>query len=173
MANFQFKIITKVLADRLASIAPKIISTQQRGFIHDRKIQDCIWLASEAINLLDYKTFGGNIAIKLDIKKAFDTLDWNFLIDTLMAFGFNNQFCNCIKVILHSARLSINVNGSNVSFFKCSRCVRQASSQQINLYKCKFYTAKASPRKNADIASYLGFSPGCLPFNYLGVPLFI
>lgn len=49
----------------------------------------------------------------------------------------------------------------------------QASSQQINLYKCKFYTAKASPRKNADIASYLGFSPGCLPFNYLGVPLFI
>ncbi|XP_019430034.1 PREDICTED: uncharacterized protein LOC109337509 [Lupinus angustifolius] len=246
MANFHFKIITKVLADRLASIAPKIISTQQRGFIHDRRIQDCICLASEAINLLDYKTFGGNIAIKLDIKKAFDTLDWNFLMDTLKAFGFSIQFCNWIKVILHSARLSINVNGSNVGFFKCSRGVRQgdplssllfcivedvlsrgithllrenkistidgpcnlktpshvlyaddilifckgvkkdlhclktliqnysqASGQHINLGKCKFYSSKASPRKLADITSYLGFSAGSLPFNYLGVPLFI
>ncbi|XP_019435941.1 PREDICTED: uncharacterized protein LOC109342405 [Lupinus angustifolius] len=133
MANFQFKIITKVLADRLASISPKIISTQQRGFMYDRKIQDCIWLASEAINLLDYKTFGGNIAIKLDIKKVFDTLYWNFLIDTLMAFGFNNQFCNWIKVIIRSVRLSINVNGSNVGFFKCSRCVRQGKPRRVHL----------------------------------------
>ncbi|XP_019432658.1 PREDICTED: uncharacterized protein LOC109339642 [Lupinus angustifolius] len=97
LANFQFKIITKVLVDRLAKIAPKIISTQQRGFIKDRKIQDCICIASEAINLLDHKVFGGNLAIKLDIRKAFDTMDWCFLLDTLKAFGFCNKFCTWIK----------------------------------------------------------------------------
>lgn len=75
MANFQFKVVTKVLADRLAITAPKIISEQQRGFIKGRHISECIFSTSEAINLLDSKAFGGNVALKFDIKKAFDTLD--------------------------------------------------------------------------------------------------
>ncbi|XP_019438958.1 PREDICTED: uncharacterized protein LOC109344660 [Lupinus angustifolius] len=125
MANFQFKIISKVLADRLANIAPKIISIQQRGFIKDRQINDCICLTSEAINLLDHKVFGGNLAIKIDIKKAFDTIDWDFLLLTLQKLGFNYKFRNWIRIILHSARLSINVNGKMVGFFKCTRGVRQ------------------------------------------------
>ncbi|XP_019432196.1 PREDICTED: uncharacterized protein LOC109339236 [Lupinus angustifolius] len=118
-------IITKVLVDRLSIIAPKIISPQQRGFIRDRKIQECICLASEAINLLDHKTFGGNMAIKLDIKKAFDTIDWDFITSTLTAFGFSMHFTNLIKVILSSSRLSFCVNGHMVGFTNCSRGVRQ------------------------------------------------
>ncbi|XP_019427157.1 PREDICTED: uncharacterized protein LOC109335477 [Lupinus angustifolius] len=125
LANFQFKIITKVLADRLALIAPKITSSQQRGFIKDRHIQDCICIASEATNLLDHKTFGGNLAIKLDVKKTFDTIDWRFLMDTLKAFGFSNSFINWVGVILNSAKLSISVNGQSVGFFSCKRGVRQ------------------------------------------------
>ncbi|CAL0306454.1 unnamed protein product [Lupinus luteus] len=125
LANFQFKIITKVMADRLGLIAPKIISTQQRDFVKNRKIQDCICIASEAVNLLHHKSFGGNMAIKLDIKKAFDTLDWNFLLDTLQTFGFNQKFRNWIRIILQSAMLSISVNGQSVGFFSCSRGVRQ------------------------------------------------
>lgn len=83
LANFQFKIITKVLADRLSSIAPKVISDQQRGFIKGRHIFDCICIASEASNMLDSRAFGGNLAMKFDIKKAFDTLDWGFLMTSL------------------------------------------------------------------------------------------
>jgi hypothetical protein len=52
MANFKFKIIPKILADRLAQIMPSLISRQQREFIHGRKIKDCILIALEAINLL-------------------------------------------------------------------------------------------------------------------------
>ncbi|XP_019425135.1 PREDICTED: uncharacterized protein LOC109334017 [Lupinus angustifolius] len=125
LANFQFKIITKVLADRLSLIASRIISPQQKGFIRDRNIADCICTASEAINLLDHKCFGGNLAIKIDVRKAFDTMDWNFLLQTLHAFGFHDQFIQWINIILQSARLSINVNGQSVGFFKCSRGVRQ------------------------------------------------
>lgn len=75
LANFKFKIITKVLADRLAKIAPSIISPHQRGFIQGRQIGDCVCLASEAINLLSKRSFGGNLALKTDIRKAFDTVD--------------------------------------------------------------------------------------------------
>ncbi|XP_019418539.1 PREDICTED: uncharacterized protein LOC109329320 [Lupinus angustifolius] len=125
LANFQFKIITKVLADRLAKIAPTIISQHQRGFIKDRHIHDCTYIGFEAINLLDHKTRGGNLAIKLDVKKAFDTIDWRFLMDTLKAFGFANSFIHWIEVILKSAKLSISVNGHSVGYFSCKRGVRQ------------------------------------------------
>lgn len=121
LANFQFTIITKVLADRLAKIAPKIISEDQRGFIKDRRIYECICLASEAINLLEHKTFGGNVAMKFDIRKTFDTIDWRFLLKVLSTFGFDKKFCDWISTILHSAKLSFSVNGKPVGFISCKR----------------------------------------------------
>lgn len=69
LANFQFKIITKVIADRLATIAPKIVSIQEKGFLRGRNISEFICMTSEAMKMLDYKTFGGNVALKLDIKR--------------------------------------------------------------------------------------------------------
>ncbi|XP_019435162.1 PREDICTED: uncharacterized protein LOC109341675 [Lupinus angustifolius] len=125
LANFQFKIITKVLAERLANIAPRMISKHQRGFIKDRHIHDCICIAYEAIDLLDHKTLGGNLGINLDVKKAFDTIDWKFLMNTLNAFGFANSFIHWMEVILKSARLSISVNGHSVGYFSYKRGVRQ------------------------------------------------
>jgi len=100
LVNFQFKIVTKILADRLAVVCMSIISPQQRGFVRDRSIFDCVILASEVINLLTKKQFGGNIAIKVDIRKAFDTLDWNFLLEVLKRFGFSSLFCDWILTIL-------------------------------------------------------------------------
>jgi len=96
VANFKFKVISKILANRLASIMPAITSVRQRGFIRGKNIKDCICLASEAVNVLHKKTFGGNHAIKVDIAKAFDTLDWSFIIRVLKAYGFNDMFCKWI-----------------------------------------------------------------------------
>jgi hypothetical protein len=104
---------------------PSLVCEEQKGFIHDRNIKDCLCIASEAVNLLHNKSFGGNLALKIDISKAFDTLDWNFLIKVLKTFGFNEVFCNWIKVILHSAHLSIAINGKSHGYFTCSRGVRQ------------------------------------------------
>ncbi|GAU16832.1 hypothetical protein TSUD_367790 [Trifolium subterraneum] len=125
MANFKFKLISKIIADRLSSIMPAITSIQQRGFIKGRSIKDCICLTSEAINMLHNKSFGGNLAIKVDIAKAFDTLQWSFLLRVLKAFGFNQIFCQWIHSILCSAKMSISLNGKQHGFFNCSRGVRQ------------------------------------------------
>jgi hypothetical protein len=91
MANFKFKIISKIIADRLATIMPSLISEEQKGFIHGRDIKDCLCIASEVANLLHNKSFGGNLALKIDIAKAFDTLDWSFLLKVLKTFGFNDM----------------------------------------------------------------------------------
>ena len=109
LANFQFKIITKILTDKLAIITTRIIYVEQRGFIRDRKIYKCVILESEAINLLDKPQYGGNIAIKVDIAKSFDTLDWNFLLVVLREFGFDEMFVTWILLILQSGRLSVKV----------------------------------------------------------------
>ena len=125
LANFKFKIISKVLADRLSQILPNLISQEQRGFIRGRNIKDCIALTSEAINVLDKKSFGGNLAMKIDVSKAFDTLSWEFLIYILEKFSFNRTFRNWITSILHSANISISINGAQQGYFKCNRGVGQ------------------------------------------------
>lgn len=125
LANFKFKIISKILADRLAPLMKNLISPEQRGFIQGRNIRDCICVTSEAINHLHHKAFAGNLAFKVDISKAFDTLEWKFLLNVLNKFGFNQQFCSWIQTILNSATLSISVNGKQNGYFKCKRGVRQ------------------------------------------------
>ena len=125
IGNFKFKVISKILADKLSSIMPAITSVQQRGFIKGWSIKDCICLTYEIINVLHKRSFGGNIAIKVDMAKAFDTLNWNFLLKVLKAFGFSEVFCNWIKSILESARMSITINGKLHRYFACSRGVRQ------------------------------------------------
>jgi hypothetical protein len=125
LANFQLKIITKIIADRLTSITMRIISIEHRGFIRERNISYCVILASEAINCMDKRKFTGNVALKVDISKAFDTLDWIFLLSVLKQFGFSAVFIEWILTILQYARLSILVNAKAVGFFSCSRGVRQ------------------------------------------------
>lgn len=65
------------------------------------------------------------MAIKVDIKKVFDMLDWKFLLKVLSQFGFHAKFCDWISVLLHSTKLSILVNGKVVGFFNCKKGVRQ------------------------------------------------
>jgi len=113
LANFQFKVITKILRDWLAIITVRIISIEQRGFIRDRKISECVILAYEAINLLDKRQYSGNIALKVDIAKAFDTLDWIFCLRSLEGLGLMKclwlgacWFCNQLgSLFLWIARL--------------------------------------------------------------------
>ncbi|GAU48947.1 hypothetical protein TSUD_285360 [Trifolium subterraneum] len=152
IANFKFKLISKILANRLAPLMPAITSIQQRDFIKGRSIKDCICLTSEAINVLHRKCASGNIVLKVDIAKAFDTLNWNFLLKTLKCFGFSSRFCNWIHFILLSARISISINGKQHGYFSCSRGLRQASNSNVQALTDLFL-------RYAEIS-------GSLPFTY-------
>lgn len=75
--------------------------------------------------MLDYKSYGGNVALKFDIKKAFDTMDWSFLLQALSFFGFSPIFCNWIQVVLHPVKLSLSINGKPIVLFSYKIGVRQ------------------------------------------------
>ncbi|KAL2512765.1 Uncharacterized protein Adt_18365 [Abeliophyllum distichum] len=83
------KLVTKLLNSRLSNILPQIISAPQSGFIPGRLIGDNILLAQELLHTLDTKVRGGNAILKLDMAKAYDRLDWGFLISVLEGFGFD------------------------------------------------------------------------------------
>ncbi|XP_057790991.1 uncharacterized protein LOC131008108 [Salvia miltiorrhiza] len=80
LSNFIFKIISKVLATRLSGVAAELVSKHQFGFVRGRSIHDCIMLGSEGVNCLKRSHGGINMACKIDIRKAFDTLRWDFLL---------------------------------------------------------------------------------------------
>lgn len=75
-----------------------------------------------------------SIALKVDITKAFDTISWNFLYQVLRRMNFSDQFTTMISNILHSARLSILINGTPHSYFSCSRDVCQGDPLSPLIY---------------------------------------
>ena len=79
--NFAYKVISKVLANRLKPWLLALISPQQTGFIQGRNIQENIIIAHEAIHALKVSKKGAKaqFAIKLDLAKAYDKVDWKFL----------------------------------------------------------------------------------------------
>lgn len=81
-SNFILKIITRIIASRLGEVAARIILKQQIEFVKGRRISHSIALALKGINVSDKKSSGGHT--KVDIRKAFDTLDWGFLMDLIL-----------------------------------------------------------------------------------------
>lgn len=78
--NVLYKIIVKALVKRFKHIPPQIILKSQGAFIPDRLIRDSFMVAFEICHHLERKRQGkhGLAALKLDISKVFDQMEWNF-----------------------------------------------------------------------------------------------
>lgn len=96
LCNFINKVFSCLLADRLSQLLPKIISPNQSGFVCGRLISDNFLFAQEIIMSIGKKNMGGNVALKLDMTKAYDRVSWIFLINVLRAFGFGER---CIDMV--------------------------------------------------------------------------
>ncbi|XP_057779551.1 uncharacterized protein LOC130998134 [Salvia miltiorrhiza] len=125
LSNFFFKIISKILASRLGEVAAVGVSPNQFGFIGGRSIHDCIMLGSEGFSCMNRTGKRSNMACKVDIRKAFDTMRWDFILNVLRVNGFHGKFIEWISIIFSSAQISILYNGQLSGYFACSRGVRQ------------------------------------------------
>jgi hypothetical protein len=88
LCNVVYKIISKVIANRLKPLLPTLISQEQAGFVEGRQILDNIIHAHELIHTLKIQRRGGMI-IQLDLAKAYDKISWHYMVKTLEAFGFH------------------------------------------------------------------------------------
>ncbi|XP_026400160.1 uncharacterized protein LOC113296035 [Papaver somniferum] len=81
LANFNFKVIKRIITTRVSTMIDEMVSVQQSAFIKGRNIQEKIVLASELVDELDIKRRGGNVGLKIDIAQTFDSISWNFLFE--------------------------------------------------------------------------------------------
>ena len=87
-----YKIFSKVLANRLKRILPLLISEHQSAFLKGRLITDNILIAFETLHYMKNHNSGstGFMALKLDMSKAYDRVEWFFLEDVMRQIGFND-----------------------------------------------------------------------------------
>ena len=124
LLNVDYKILTKTIAKRLEKVLPKIINPDQTGYVKGRYIGENVRLILDIMSYTD-KTKVPGVALFIDFRKAFDTIEWDFLIDTLDKFNFGPDVRNWVKIFYNNVTSCVLNNGHASEFFTLERGVRQ------------------------------------------------
>ncbi|GJW63854.1 hypothetical protein Tco_0115738 [Tanacetum coccineum] len=123
--NVLFKCISKIIANRIKGSLMHLISPNQSAFVPGRSIADNILLTHELMHNYHLDRGVARCAFKVDIQKAYDTVDWGFLKSVLIGFGFHEKMIAWIMECVSTTSFSINLNGSFHGHFKGKRGLRQ------------------------------------------------
>lgn len=123
--NTLYKCIAKLLALRFKKVLPSLISPCQSAFVPGRRIGDNIMLAQALCR--DYHLEAGipRCAIKIDLHKAFDMMNWQFIFEAMNAMGFPQKFISWIKKCITSCMSSVKINGALEGYFQSKSGIRQ------------------------------------------------
>lgn len=127
LCNVLYKILAKVLENRLKLILPEIISENQSAFVPGRSITDNVLLAFEMIHYMKQKKRGsvGEVALKLDISKAYDRVNWNYLKHRMICMGFDEKFIKWVMLCVTTVQYDVCFNGRTVGPIHPKRGLRQ------------------------------------------------
>jgi len=118
-----YKIISKVLSNKIKKVLPLVIDECQSAFLKDRGMLDSVLMANEIVeDIIRNKKRG--LCVKVDFEKAYDSVRWEFLFDMLQRLGFHHKWIVWIRGCLESASVLVLVNGSPTKEFKPTRGLR-------------------------------------------------
>lgn len=126
LTNVVVKLITKIIANRLKLIIGKLIDPAQCAFIPGRQACDNIIIAQEIMHTMRVKKGRkGLMAVKVDLEKAYDKIQWPFLRRILLHVGFSHTMTDLIMYTITTASLSVIWNGRILESFEPQRGIRQ------------------------------------------------
>jgi hypothetical protein len=124
LLNVDYKWFTKVLTMRLTPYAGKIISETQTAFIPGRYILEGVVVLHEILHEIRVKKLKG-IILKLDFEKAYDKVNWKFMLEVLRKKNFPGKWIEWTKQIVEGGKVGININGNPGSFFDTHKGLKQ------------------------------------------------
>ncbi|XP_023926387.2 uncharacterized protein LOC112037802 [Quercus suber] len=126
LCNVVYKIISKILVTKLSPLLHNLISPHQSAFLQGRWITENQIIVQEMMHSFKTrKVKMGLMAIKLDLQKAYDRVNWDFLKTMLVRFDFNDTFIGWIMACISSVHFEDLVNGGKTKQFKSSRGFQQ------------------------------------------------
>lgn len=171
LCNVSYKLISKVLANRLKPILDSIISQNQPAFISDRLISDNIVIAHERINYISNKKKGkiGFGALKLDMSKAFDRVEWIFVKNIMLKLGFDVNFVSLIMNCLTSVSFSILINSHPKGNFLPSRglCQGDPLSPYLFLLCSEGFSSLINNAEKCNLISGVSIAKYAPPISHL------
>ncbi|KAL4332523.1 hypothetical protein GQ457_07G000070 [Hibiscus cannabinus] len=122
-----YKTCSKVLVNRMKPLMSCCIAENQSAFVPGRLISDNVIVANELFHYLNGSKNGPNkgAAIKLDMEKAYDRVEWHFLSDVMKKMGFADGWINSIMMCVTTVSFCLKINGEISDFFRPSRGLRQ------------------------------------------------
>ncbi|KAM6559477.1 hypothetical protein CsatA_028716 [Cannabis sativa] len=136
LCNVLYKVLSKVIANRMRGIIDQIISVNQSAFILGRLISDNVMIAFEVMHYLKGKTKGkkGFMALKLDMSKAYDRVEWNYLHTVMSHMGFHSKWIELVMSCITSVSYKVIHGGHVVGPITPSRGIRQGDPLSTYLF---------------------------------------
>ena len=127
LCNIVYKIVSKVLANRFRVVLLSIIFENQSAFQAGRVISDNILMAFETLHYMKHQQNGksGFLALKLDMSKAYDRVEWAYLEAIMGKMGFDRKWVNLIMECISTVSYSILINGEPSQIIHPTRGLRQ------------------------------------------------
>ena len=124
LLNTSYKLISTCITNRLRPLLKNIVSSEQKGFLENRSINDCTRLMFDVINGCKEKEIDGLILL-VDFEKAFDSISWPFITTALEKMNFGKKFINWVHMFQQGSSSKITLNGHFSLPFALQRGCRQ------------------------------------------------
>ncbi|GJV03431.1 RNA-directed DNA polymerase, eukaryota [Tanacetum coccineum] len=152
-----YKIITKILANRLVPVLGDLVHDVQSAFVAGRQIMDGPFILNEVMQWCSLKKMK-TLIFKVDFEKAYDSVRWDFLDEVLRKYGFGDKWRRWIQSCLSSSRGSILINGSPTSEFQFFRGLKQGDSLSPFLFILVMETLHISFQRVVDAGMFVGIN---------------
>lgn len=158
--NVIYKVISKIIANRLKHTLPDIIALNQSAFVKGRLLIESLLLATELVKDYHKDSISRRCFLKIDISKAFDSVQWSFLLKNLEAMNFPSKFIHWIKLCITTASFSVQANGELAGYFQSEWRLKQGCALSPYLFVICMDVLSKLLDKSAQ-RNQIGYHPKC------------